>query len=117
MEYIIWIPAILGFFAFLSIGNLKMRINRLEEQLSSVKGSPAYLEKAALRKLLSDYIGKNVELEFRGEQYDNDLSIPGSECKVLSVDEEWVLVQLFNKKGEKEKLFRLYQISGVKGIG
>ncbi|MBQ9489000.1 MAG: hypothetical protein IJU80_03610 [Lachnospiraceae bacterium] len=116
MEYIIWIPAILGLFAFLSIGDLKNRISRLEDQLSFIKGSPAHAEKAAPRKLLNDYVNKNVELEFRGEQYDGDLSVPGNTCTVLAVDEEWVFVRIVTRKEEKEKLFRLSQISGVKGI-
>jgi len=116
MEYIIWVPAILGLVAFFSIGDLKARIRKLEDQLSSIKGSPAHAEKTALRKLLGDYVGKNVKLEFRGEEYDGDLSVPGSKCTILAVDEEWVFVQITDKKGEKEKLFRLSQISSVKGL-
>ena len=116
MEYIIWVPAILGLLAFLSIGDLKKRIRVLEDQLSSMKGSPAHAEKTALRKLLNDYVGKNIELEFRGEEMDSDLCVPGSKCTVLTVDEEWVFVQISDKKGEREKLFRLSQINGVKGI-
>lgn len=117
MEYIVWVPALLGLFAFLSIGELKTRINRLEDQLSSMKGSPAHAEKTALKKLLDDCVNKNVELEFRGDQYDGDLSVPGTTCTVLAVDEEWVFVRIVTRKEEKEKLFRLSQISGVKGIG
>ena len=117
MEYIVWVPALLGLFAFLSIGELKTRINRLEDQLSSMKGSPAHAEKTALKKLLDDCVNKNVELEFRGDQYDVDLSVPGTTCTVLAVDEEWVFVRIVTRKEEKEKLFRLSQISGVKGVG
>ena len=116
MDYIVWIPAILGLFAFLSVGSLRSRISRLEDQLGSVKGSPVHVEKMALMKLLKDYVGKKVELEFRGEQYDPDLSDVGSSCTVLAVDEEWVLVHIVCRKKEKEKLFRLRQISSVKGI-
>lgn len=116
MEYIIWVPAILGLLAFLSIGGLRARISRLEDQLGSMKGSPVHVEKLALMKLLKEYEGKFVELEFRGEQYDADLCIPGSKCTVQSVDEEWVLVHITNKNTDKEKIFRLQQISSVKGI-
>lgn len=116
MQYIIWIPALLGLYAFLSMGELKTRISRLEAQLSSIKGSPAHAEKAALRKLLVDYVNKKVELEFRGENFDGDLGVPGNTCTVLAVDEEWVFVRIVTRKEEKEKLFRLSQISGVKGI-
>ncbi len=115
MEYILWIFAILGLLAFLGIGDLRRRVRLLEDQLSSMKGSPAHAEKTALRKLLNDYVGKEINLEFRGEEFDGDLCVPGSKCKVLAVDEEWLFVQITDKKGEREKLFRLSTISGVKG--
>ena len=63
----------------------------------------------------NDYVGKEINLEFRGEEFDGDLCVPGSKCKVLAVDEEWLFVQITDKKGEREKLFRLSTISGVKG--
>lgn len=116
MEYAIWPFAILGFIAFCSMEGLRSRIRKLEDQLGSIKGSPVHIEKMALKSVLEDYIGKNVEMEFRGEQYDMDLMGPGSKCTVLAVDEEWVLVKISTKKKETEKLFRLQQISGIKGI-
>ncbi len=116
MEHLIWLPAIFGFLAYLEIGSLKGRIKRLEDQLGNVKDSPIHTEKTALMKLLTEYIGKEVNLEFRGEQYDPDLYTSRNKCTVLSIDDEWVLVQISGKNCNKEKLFRLHQINGVKGI-
>ncbi|MCR5249852.1 MAG: DUF5110 domain-containing protein [Lachnospiraceae bacterium] len=64
-----------------------------------MKGSPVYVEKLALKKPLNERVGKQVELEFRGDQYDADLSITGSTCTVQTVDEEWVLVRIVNNAG------------------
>ena len=116
MEYVIWTFAFLGFIGFCGMESLSSRVRKLENQLGSMNGSPAHVEKMALKSILEDYIGKTVKLEFRGEQYDMDLMSPGSKCTVLAVDEEWVLVKISTKKKETEKLFRLQQISGIKGI-
>ena len=116
MEYAIWPFAILGFIAFCSMEGLRSRIKKLEDQLGNMKGSPVHIEKMALKSILEDYIGKEVQFEFRGEQYDMDLLNPGSKCTVLAVDEEWVLVHIITKKKEMDKLFRLQQINGIKGI-
>ncbi len=116
MEHLVWLPAILGFLAYLEVDGLKKRIKKLEDQLGNVKDSPIHIEKTVLMKLLTEYIGKDIELEFCSEQYDPDIYNSSNKCTVLAVDEEWVLIQISGKNCNKEKLFRLNQINGVKVI-
>jgi hypothetical protein len=120
MEYLLWILAILGFVAFCSIGGLTARIRKLEQQMGSMQGSPVHEEKLSLMKVMREYIGKKVELEFRGDECDLDLiNVPvrkGS-CIVEDVDKDWVRVHITYDRTDKVKLIRLQAISGVKGIG
>lgn len=117
MEYVIWPFAIMGFVAFCSMGGLNTRIAKLERQLATVNGSQFHEEKISLMKVLQGYIGKNVVLEMRGERTDLDLvnaTVRKGSCIVLDVDRDWVLIRVAYDKTEKEKLFRLSEISGVK---
>jgi hypothetical protein len=119
MEYVLYAMAIFGFIAFCSMGSLASRISKLEKQLGSIQGSPAHEEKLSLMKVMRDYIGKKVELEFRGEDCDMDLvnaTMRKGACIVEDVDKDWVRVHITYDKTDKVKLIRLQEISGVKGI-
>ncbi|MBQ1850096.1 MAG: hypothetical protein II139_06980 [Lachnospiraceae bacterium] len=120
MEYALWAMAIFGFVAFCSIGTLTSRIRKLEQQMANLEGSPAHEEKLSLMKVMRDYVGKKVELEFKGEQMDMDLTnakFRKGSCIIEDADKDWVRVHVTYDKTDKVKLIRLQEISGVKGMG
>ena len=119
MEYVSYAMAIFGFIAFCSMGSLTSRIRKLEKQMGSIQGSPVHEDKMSLMKVMKGYIGKNVELEFSGEDIDSDLvsvMMRKGSCIIEDVDKDWVKVHVTYDKTDKVKLIRLQEISGVKGI-
>ena len=123
MEYVSYAMAIFGFIAFCSMGSLTSRIRKLEKQMGSIQGriqgSPVHEDKMSLMKVMKGYIGKNVELEFSGEDIDSDLvsvMMRKGSCIIEDVDKDWVKVHVTYDKTDKVKLIRLQEISSVKGI-
>ena len=117
MEYVIWPLAILGFVAFCSMGSLTSRIKKLEQQLSSMEGTSAHAERLSLVKLLQEYVGKNVEIEFKDEENDMDIAnavMRKGTCTIRAADGDWVHVHITYGKVDKEKLIRVSEISGIK---
>ena len=83
------------------------------------RGSPVHEDKMSLMKVMKGYIGKNVELEFSGEDIDSDLvsvTMRKGSCIIEDVDKDWVKVHVTYDKTDKVKLIRLQEISSVKGI-
>jgi len=119
MEYVSYAMAIFGFIAFCSMGSLTSRIRKLEKQMGSIQGSPVHEDKMSLMKVMKGYIGKNVELEFSGEDIDSDLvsvMMRKGSCIIEDVDKDWVKVHVTYDKTDKVKLIRLQEISSVKGM-
>ena len=117
MEYIGFIFGIFGFIAYLQVSSLKRRIEKLEEQLTKMEGSPLFKDRKALLQAARSYIGKKVVLELKEDHEDIDIVMYGNtKCgfnTIVDADDEWMLVHIESAKGEKDKLIRMESIKKI----
>lgn len=117
MESVSFCFAIFGLIAFCSVCSLTRRVVKLEKQLSKVEGTSFYEERKNLLEVIDAYIGKTVKIEMREEEPDADIMNYGNtkygKNVIIDADEDWILVEITDKRGTKEKLLR---ISSVKSI-
>ena len=58
MEYVALVFGLFGLFAYTQVSSLKNRVVKLEAQLASMEGTPAFEDRAALLRAAQSYIGK-----------------------------------------------------------
>ena len=114
MEYVAFVFAIFGFFAYTRISSLERRISRLEEQLTKQKGTSYAEKRASLTRSARSYIGRKVNIDLKEDQMDIDIISYGNTKNgsntILDVDDSWMLVRIDSAKGTKEKLIRLESV-------
>ena len=117
METIAFVFGIFGLIAFEQVFSLKKRLDRLEERLTKVKGTPFHQERQDLVKAAGDFIGQSVILEQKEDYMDSDIVSYGNtkhgSNTILDVDAEWLLVRIDGPKGSKEKLIRTESIEKI----
>lgn len=117
MEYIGFIFGIFGLLAYLQVSSLKSRVNELENQLSKIQGTSYHDDRSALRIAAKEYIGKTVNIDLKEDYMDVDIVNYGNTKHgsniILDVDEDWLLIQINNSKGGKEKLIRLEAVQNI----
>lgn len=95
---------------------MKKRIKRLEDELSSTKGTSYSLSKEALAKLAAEYKNNRVKIEFKEDCWDSDVITYGNtkgKNVILDSDESWILVEITTHKTTLRKLLRLDSIAGL----
>ncbi|MBQ6334687.1 MAG: hypothetical protein IJI46_06440 [Erysipelotrichaceae bacterium] len=117
MEYMGFIFGIFGLMAYLQLASLKKRVDELERQLSSMKGTSYHEKRQNLIKIGESYIGEKVRLELKEGYEDVDVMMYGNSqkgCNIIKqLDEGWVLVHIESPKLQKDKLIRLEAIEGI----
>ncbi len=117
MIYIAFAFSIFGLVAFEMVFSLKKRLDKLEEQLTKVKGTPFHKNRQDLVKAAKGYIGQAVDIEQKEDYMDYDISSYGNtkhgSNTILEVDEDWLLVRIDTPKGSKEKLIRTESIARI----
>lgn len=102
METLAWC---IGMIAVIWCISLSSRLKKVEQLL---KEPETRREEASLQRILSKHIGGCVKLELK-EDCDGDFE--NTTCRVVDVDEQWVLVRQ-EKKGF-EGLIRIRQINSL----
>ena len=117
MQYIAFVFAIFGFFAYLELGKLKNRVADLERELTKKEGSSYHESRKELLEAARTYIGEKVELDLKEDQMDIDVVNYGNTKHgtntVVDVDDDWLLVRIDTPKGTKEKLLRLESVERI----
>lgn len=107
---------ILGFLAFCSQSSLKSRIKRLEDELSSMKGSSYSLSRESIAGYASQNKGKRVKISFKEDCADTDVIMYGNtkgSNVILDSDDSWILVEITSPKKTVRKLLRIDSIDGL----
>lgn len=108
---------VFGLLAYLSVSPLKRRVGKLEEALSAMEGTAYHEERSSLEKAVSDYIGKQVIIEFKEDLGDIDISYYGNSKHgsntVVDADRGWLRVHVETPKGNKDKLIRMESIQRI----
>lgn len=122
MDTFIWIWALLGFYAFISVLSLQDKVSKLERRirlLEDNESTPAPA-RADLSGKIAEYVGQSVVPEFyEGEtDYDIDMALAYKKGRVtiLDCDDKWVLVRLDDGKKSQEKLLRIHSIKSIASI-
>ena len=117
MDVVDFCFGIFGFLAFCYVISLQSRVTKLEKQLSLVKGTSYYEERKSLQKAIDEYIGKSVIIDLREEETDVDIinygNVKHGKNVILDADDEWILLEITNAKGTKEKLLRISSIRRI----
>ena len=116
LTYVAFVFGIMGMLAFCSQADLKKRIKRLEDELSSTKGSSYSISKESLCKFAKENIGQQVKISFKEDCWDSDvISYGNTKGKniILDADENWILVEITTPKTTVQKLFRIDSIDGL----
>lgn len=112
MDTLITIGAFLGFLAFLKVGDLSSKVNRLMRAERETEDR-AYISNIHVKKdMLEPYIGSQVGLSFFEDEEDGDMFLE-NDAVLLAVDEKWVLLEITTKNKKKQKLIRLSSLKGV----
>lgn len=117
MQYVAFVFGIFGLMAYLQISSLKKRVADLERELANVKGTSYQKNRSSLLQAVSSYKGQKVNIEFKEDYQDPDIISYGNSKygsnTILDVDDEWVLLRIESKRGDKDKLIRLESISRI----
>lgn len=112
MDTLVKIGAFLGFLAFLKVGSLTSRVQKLE-RAERMQEAGAYIGKVhMMRDMLEPYVGSEITLDFYEDEGETDLFFD-NEAMLLAVDEKWALLEITIKDKKKQKLIRLSSIKGV----
>lgn len=112
MDTLITIGAFLGFLAFLKVGDLSSKVNRLM-RAEREQEDRAYTSNIHVKKdMLEPYIGSLIGLDFFEDEEDGDLYF-GNDVVLLAVDEKWALLEITAKNKKMQKLIRLSSLKGV----
>lgn len=125
MDTFIWIWALLGFYAFISVLSLQDKVSKLERRirlLEDNESTPAPA-RADLSDKIAEYVGQSVVPEFYVDEtdYDIDMALAYKKGRVtiLDCDHKWVLMRVEDSKDGKnsyEKLLRINSIKSISGI-
>ena len=117
MEYVGFIFGVFGLMAFLQLSSLKNRIEKLERELTKIKGTAYHEDRSALLQAVREYVGQKVEIDLKEDHEDVDIVSYGNtkygSNTVLDYDDEWMLIRVESRKGSKEKLIRLESIERI----
>lgn len=117
MEYAAFVFAIFGLFAYTSLSSLKTRVDRLERQLTQIRGTSYHEDRKSLLSIVKSCIGKNVSIDLKEDHEDADIIGYGNtghgSNTVMDADEEWLLVRIESPKGTKEKLIRMESVERI----
>ena len=110
MEYLF----IFGLIAFCLVLSLQSKVTKIERLLrdAGIGEKAETLAAEDLQASLQKRIGKTVKFDFYDDVIDSDL-FGVKDCKILDVDEKWVLVHCENKKKSFDKLIRISTIRGI----
>ena len=116
MEYVAFIFAIFGFFAYIELSKLKNRVNDLEAQLSKVKGTSHFESVQTIKKLVEQNLGRRVYLNLREGYEDQEIYMAvyqKREIVMVDTDGGWILVNVGSPKGTLQKLIRTESIQSI----
>ncbi|MBR2672063.1 MAG: hypothetical protein IKE27_07665 [Oscillospiraceae bacterium] len=116
MEYVAFIFAIFGFFAYIELSKLKNRVNDLEAQLSKIKGTSHFESAQTIKKLVEQNLGRRVYLNLREGYEDQEIYMAvyqKREIVMVDADGGWILVNVGSPKGTLEKLIRVESIQSI----
>ncbi len=117
MEYIAFVFSIFGLLAYTEISSLKSRITQLERSLTKMEGTTQHIDRKALVKAASEYIGSDVVLDLKEDYQDADIMLYGNTKNgsniILDADEDWILVETRSKKGTETKLIRTEGLESI----
>ena len=123
MDTFIWIWALLGFFAFISVISLQDKVSKLERRIRALEDDKAAPARVNLSGKIAEYIGSQVKLDFYDDEDDDDVfavaATKGGRVTICDCDDRWVLVRLSEpdkKKQEpktQEKLLRIHSIKSI----
>ena len=116
MEYVAFIFAIFGFFAYIELSKLKNRVNDLEAQLSKVKGTSHFESAQTIKKLVEQNLGRRVYLNLREGYEDQEIYMAvyqKREIVMVDADGGWILVNVGSPKGTLQKLIRTESIQSI----
>lgn len=114
--YLGFVFGLLGVLAFCSQSELKNRIKRIEDELSSTRGTSYSLSKESLARIALEYKGQQVKISFKEDCWDSDVITYGNtkgKNIILDADDSWLLVEITTPKRSVQKLFRLDSIDGL----
>lgn len=112
MDILITIGAFLGFLAFLKVGELSSKVDRLI-RAEREQEDKAYTSNIHVRKdMLEPYVGMEIGLDFYEDEEDGDLYF-GNDVILLAVDEKWALFEICAHGKKKQKLIRLSSLKGI----
>ena len=116
MEYVALVFSVFGLLAYTEISSLKSRITQLERSLTKMEGTSQHIDRKALVKAASEYIGSDVVLDLEDYQ-DADIMLYGNTKNgsniILDADEDWILVETRSKKGTETKLIRTEGLESI----
>ena len=106
------IGAFFGFLAFLRVGSLTTKVQKLE-RIERLQDAGALAEKIHMMKdMMEPYVGSEIELDFYEDEGEVDLFFDNA-AVLIAVDEKWALLEISDKGKKKQKLIRLSSIKGV----
>ena len=117
MEYVALVFSVFGLLAYTEISSLKSRITQLERSLTKMEGTAQHIDRKALVKAASEYIGSDVVLDLKEDYQDADIMLYGNTKNgsniILDADEDWILVETRSKKGTETKLIRTEGLESI----
>ena len=117
MEILGFVFGIFGIMAYMQVSALKRRIDLLEQQMTSVKGTTYEADRTSLMKMIRECTGKSVMIGLKEDCEDTDIIMYGNTKSgtntILDVDDRWMLVRTESKKGTKDKLIRLDSVQSI----
>lgn len=108
---------IFGLMAYLSMGQLKRKIEVLESALSKMEGTSYHEDRESLFRIAQSLMGKQVEIELKEDHEDVDVMMYGNSKHgtiiVLDCDRDWMRVEIAGPKGTQTKLIRMESIKRI----
>ena len=117
MEYVALVFSLMGLYAFCQAGELKRRMDKLEGELTKMKGTSFNEARKDLVRLAKDYAGKSVNIGLKEDYMDADIVTYGNtkhgSNTIIDVDDEWMIVKIITPKTEKIKMIRMEEIQTI----
>ena len=117
MEYVALVFSFFGLYAFCQAGELKRRMDKLEGELTKMKGTSFNEARKDLVRLAKEYAGKSVKIGLKEDYMDADIVTYGNtkhgSNTIIDVDDEWMIVKIITPKTEKIKMIRMEAIQTI----
>lgn len=112
-----FIFGIFGLMAYISMGQLKRKVEMLESALSKMEGTSYHEDRESLFRIAQSCVGRQVRIELKEDHEDVDVMMYGNtkhgSIMVMDCDRDWMRIQIDGPKGTISKLIRMESIKKI----